>query len=489
MRFLTRSLVGLFLVALSIAFLAAGGFAVKSALEARGRGPANSRAATERVFAANVIALEFGTQQPELTAYGSLRAVRELELRAPAAGTIAELSRNFVEGGQVAEGEVLLRLDPAEAEAARATAAASRAEAEAALAQAERGLALSRDDLLAAERQAVLRRAALDRQRSIGEKGFGKTADVETAELAASAADQAVLNRRVALSSAEAGLDQARNALRRSEIALSEAERRLADTEVRAAFAGQLSGISAVQGRLVSNNEMLGTLIDPTALEAAFRVSTAQYSRLTDAQGALVPTLAQVGLDLGAEQISVSAELVRAGAALEAGQAGRLLFARLAGARGMKVGDFVTVTLSEPPLEGVAKVPASAVGADGQVLVLGPDERLRAVPVEVLHRQGDAVLIRAAALQGGQEIVAERTPLLGAGLKLRPLRVGTDGAALAAEPPATVVLDAPRRARLIAFVEANNRMPADTKARTLAQLQKDAVPLEVVERLESRIGG
>ena len=155
----------------------------------------------------------------------------------------------------------------------------------------------------------------------------------------------------------------------------------------------------------------------------------------------------------------------------------------------MKVGDFVTVTLSEPPLEGVAKVPASAVGADGQVLVLGPDERLRAVPVEVLHRQGDAVLIRAAALQGRQEIVAERTPLLGAGLKLRPLRVGTDGAALAAEPPATVVLDAPRRARLIAFVEANNRMPADTKARTLAQLQKDAVPLEVVERLESRIGG
>ena len=489
MRFLVRSLFGLLLVALSIAFLAAGGFAVKAALEARSAGPGQAPKGRERVFAANVVTLEFGAIAPALTAYGQLRATRELELRAPAAGTIADLSRNFVEGGQVAAGEVLVRLDPTEAKANRDSAAASKAEAEAQLALAKRSLTLAHDDLAAAERQAELRRAALDRQRSIGAKGFGTTADAETAELAVSAAEQAVLSRRSALSAAEAGLDQAQNALRRAEIALSEAERKLAETEIRADFAGQLSGVTPVAGRLVANNEILGTLIDPTALEVAFRVSTAQFSRLTDAAGALVPLPVEVSLDAGATRITVPARLERAGAAVETGQAGRLLFARLGAVQGLKAGDFVTVSLSMPVLENVALLPAAAVGADGKVLVLGEEDRLRAEVVEVVHRQGNDVLIRASGLRAGQEVVAERSPLLGEGLKLRPLRQGADGRALAPEKPAQVVLDAERRARLIAAVEANSRMPAEAKARMLSALQQDTVPADMVERIESRMGG
>ncbi|MGD9918190.1 MAG: efflux RND transporter periplasmic adaptor subunit [Paenirhodobacter sp.] len=485
MRFLTRSLMGLFLAALTFGLLAAAGFVVKSALDARGQGPSRPAAARERVFAANVVALDFTTRTPELTAYGEIRAARELELRAPAAGTIAELSPNFEEGGSVSAGELLVQLDPAEAKAARDSAVASKAEAESALALAGRSLDLARDDLVAATRQADLRRSALERQRSIDAKGFGKQADTEVAELAVSTADQAVLSRRSALSSAEAGLDQAKNALRRAEITLSEAERKLRDTEIRAEFAGQLSGISAVKGRVVSNNEMLGTLIDPAALEVSFRVSTAQFARLTDARGALIPARAQVRLDLGRDMLTAEAVLVRAGAAVETGLTGRLLFARLEAPGAFKPGDFVTVTLDEPALENVAQVPAAAVGADGTVLLLGPEDRLAAVPVEVLHRQGDSVLIRAADLASGQEIVAERTPLLGARLKLRPLRAGADQAAA----PATVVLDAERRAKLIAFVEGNSRMPAETKARMLAQLAQEAVPADVVARLEERIGG
>jgi len=54
---------------------------------------------------------------------------------------------------------------------------------------------------------------------------------------------------------------------------------------------------------------------------------------------------------------------------------------------------------------------------------------------------------------------------------------------------ATIRLDANRRARLIAFVESNDRMPAERKSRALEQLQDDEVPLTLVERLESRMGG
>ena len=44
-------------------------------------------------------------------------------------------------------------------------------------------------------------------------------------------------------------------------------------------------------------------------------------------------------------------------------------------------------------------------------------------------------------------------------------------------------------AELIAFVEANKRMPKQAKERVLAQLQEPEVRKELVERLEGRMGG
>ena len=46
-----------------------------------------------------------------------------------------------------------------------------------------------------------------------------------------------------------------------------------------------------------------------------------------------------------------------------------------------------------------------------------------------------------------------------------------------------------RRAKLIAFVEGNQRMPSEAKERVLAQLSELQVPAQVIERIESRMGG
>ena len=102
-----------------------------------------------------------------------------------------------------------------------------------------------------------------------------------------------------------------------------------------------------------------------------------------------------------------------------------------------------------------------------------------------MRRQGDDVLVRSRELSGAQ-IVAERSPLLGAGIKVRVLRA--EGEAPPAAPE-TIALDPERRAKLIAFVEANNRMPKEAKERVLAQLQEAEVRKELVERLEGRMGG
>ena len=84
--------------------------------------------------------------------------------------------------------------------------------------------------------------------------------------------------------------------------------------------------------------------------------------------------------------------------------------------------------------------------------------------------------------------MAERSPLLGAGIKVNPLRPGgADGAQALPAAPEMVALDPDRRAKLIAFVT-EGRMPDDVKARILGQLEQDEVSSETIARLESRMG-
>ena len=101
----------------------------------------------------------------------------------------------------------LVRLDPADAQAARDRAHNDLLDAQAEERDAERALLLARDELKAAQDQADLRDRALKRQQDLQDRGVGTAATVETTELAAAAARQSVLARRLAVAQAEAGAD------------------------------------------------------------------------------------------------------------------------------------------------------------------------------------------------------------------------------------------------------------------------------------------
>jgi hypothetical protein len=93
------------------------------------------------------------------------------------------------------------------------------------------------------------------------------------------------------------------------------------------------------------------------------------------------------------------------------------------------------------------------------------------------------VILDAGAL-AGREVVTARTPLLGAGIRIRPVRGGD-----AADVPGLVALTPERRAALVADVKADAAMPAEAKARLLDQLAQDQVPAQVIRRLEQPVGG
>lgn len=486
MRFLRQSLMGLFLLSVTLGLLVYAGQMVRDAVQERMADEPRARQARERVFAVNVVRAEPQTVTPILTAFGEVQSRRELEVRAATAGQITELADGFEEGGHVTEGQLLVQIDPGDAQLALDRISSDMLDARAEQAEAQSALLLARDELAAAEEQAALRQKAFERQQDLLRRGAGTAANVESAELAASTARQSVLTRRQAVAQAESRVSQAATALERVRIALAEAQRRLDDTRITARFTGTLADVNAIEGRLVSNNEQLARLVDPLALEVTFRVSTAQYARLLDEGGALRKAPVQVTLDVFGTDLVTQGLLVRDSAAVGEGQTGRLLFARLDAPKGLKPGDFVTVEIEEPPLDRVVRLPSSALDAENNVLVLGEEERLEELSVTLLRRQGDDVLVRARGL-GGRDVVAERTPLLGAGIKVRPLRPG--GAAEVPAEPEMLELSDERRAKLRAFVEANNRMPAEAKARILAQLEQPRVPAQMVQRIESRMGG
>ncbi len=485
MRFLSRALIGLFLTALSVGLLAMAGYTTFGALQARWADDGQAPPTRERVFAAEVAPLVFGEETPVLTAFGEIRSRRTLELRAPAEGTVIELAEGFEDGGAVVAGQLLLRIDPSEAQSARDTAGADLQDAENELAEATLAVELAREEVEAARMQAELRARSLQRARDLAERGVGSTAAVETAELEEASANQQILSQRRALATAEARVDSAGTALDRRRIALAEAERMLAQTELRAEFGGVLTEVDIAAGRLVSRNERVAALIDADALEVAFRISTAQYIRLLDADGNLPRQPVRVVLDVFGLDLQADATLTRESGSVEEGQSGRLLFAEIDDARGLRVGDFVRVEVDEPPLPFVARLPSAAYGSDGQILVLGEDNVLEAVEVELMRRQGDDVLVNGGRDLQGRNVVLARTPVLGDGIRVTPIL--PDAAEAPAEPE-TIALDPDRRARLIAFVEGNTFIPTDVRERMLRQLTEDEVPTAMVTRLEERMG-
>ena len=522
MLFLRRSLVGLFLFSVTLGLMAWAGGMFWGALQERLNREAQVRPARERVVGVNVIEIIPATVTPVLTAFGEIRSRRTLELRASAAGRVIALAESFEDGGEVRAGQVLARIDPTDAEAALELARTDLAEAEDELRDARTALTLARDELAGARSQAELRTQALTRQRDLQTRGIGSAAAVEEAALQASSAEQSVLSQRQAVATAESRVDQAGNALSRQHLNVAEAERALADTELRAGFDGIMAEVTAVEGGLVTENEILGQLIDPDALEVAFRVSTSQYARLLDESGSLIDLPIAVSLDVMGEDLSVAGTISRVSAQAGEGLTGRLIFARLERIGGFRPGDFVTVRVEEPELPDMVVLPAAAVSATGEVLVVGADNRLDVAQVQIARRQGNEVIVTASDLAGAR-VVSERSPLLGAGILTRVLNdeaeevaegggragrpsgpggaggrggagpggAGPRGAAETADASAgeMVTLDAERRARLVQFVEANTRMPDQAKARMLAQLSGDQVPAQLIAQLESRMGG
>ncbi|MFD0980099.1 efflux RND transporter periplasmic adaptor subunit [Tropicimonas aquimaris] len=488
---IARTGAGLAIGGVSLALLLSAVGVIHDAWSDRVGSAGKTKQPRERSYSVNVATLTVETVAPIITAYGHLESGRTLELRAAVAGKLVSLSEDFRDGGVVEAGDLLFAIDPARLETAFALAETDVAEAVAAKAEAESALELARLEAEASREQLELRQQAAERQQGLRERGVATEADVEAATLSRAAAAQTLLNRQQVVAGDEARLAQAEIALQRKTIALEEGRRDLSEAEHRALFAGVVSDVTAIEGRLVSVNEQLGVLIDTGALEVAFRVTSNQYARLLNDQGAMRKADVEVLVQRGRSTTTVPARLDRAGAEREEGQIGRLVYARLTDPdpNFVQQGDFVTVRIPERPLEGVATVPASAVTTYGKILLIGDDNRLEEYQATLLRHQGDEIIVGDVPF--GRQFVEVRALQLGPGIQVTPIVPAPESASFTAPiAPATsdtVALDDDRRAAIIAFIEASEQMKPEKREQWLAELAQPEVPRATVERFEAKI--
>jgi HlyD family secretion protein len=308
-----------------------------------------------------------------VTANGWIRPHRRVDVQADVMGRIIEL--NVKEGQRVTRGQVLLRIDPAQLEAAYGRAQAAVNEALAREAQ-------TRANLLQAER-------AHERLRQLGssDQNLVSRQQIEEAET------QLAVQRQL-LTAANYGVAQARSAL-------EEARDRLSKTTIRAPMDGVVTrlnveeGSTAIVGTMNNPGSLLLTIADLTTMEAVVRVDETDVPRLLVGDSAVITIDAFSRQKFTGRVTEIGYSAVRS--PLQQGAA--------TGAQGQAIDYEVVITLDNPPesLRSDLSVSADIVtdkrtaALSIPIIALTVRERLAA---EALSSEDPAVTAAAAAIAG-----------------------------------------------------------------------------------------
>ena len=358
--------------------------------------------------------------QPSILAYGEVVAQRDVELRALVAGPVVAVGENFVNGGTVRAGDLLVEIDPfeyraavTEAEAALAEARAQLAESRAELGAEQAGLAEDRTQLALAERELARREALLA-------KGTAAQKTVDDALVRRSERARAVSATERRAAGLRARLARQDAVIARSRVALERAERDLENTRLIAPFDGYLTGISAALGKRLGVNDRVVRLLDQARLDIRIQLSDGDYGRLVSSAAGLRGRPVEVTWRAGERNFPFRAVIQRADGEVDAASGGVRVYARIedAGARvPLRPGAFVEVRIPDRVYRGAARLPETAlVGGDTVYAVV--EGRLEPRPVALLARVGNDVVV-SGGIADGERVAATRFPEIGPGVKVQ----------------------------------------------------------------------
>ncbi len=354
--------------------------------------------APERIWAVDTLEVTVGDIQPELALFGEVVAGREIDLRAFVPGEVLEVGENFREGGVIAQGDLLVAIDPFEYRAALDERQAQLSESRARLNEIRARLKQFRDDFRRAQNLAS--------QGNVSAKFLAKSRSDMAAEAARAEQQKAVIAR------LEVGVRRARRNLQKSRLI--------------APFDGFVHDVAADVGKRVNSNDRVGGLIDADRMEVRFSMSNSQYGRILAASGDMEGRDAKIIWRVGGGDITFHAVVERVGARIAAAKGGVDVYARIkasalesASDKALRPGAFVEVSLPDRAYSNVVRVPSTALHEEtgGSTVYVVRDFRLEPRAVEVAARIADDLLV-SGDLDDGDVVVTTEFPGIGPGIRV-----------------------------------------------------------------------
>ena len=491
MNFLLRSFLGLIILSITLGFLIFGSFVLIDALKKRSEKSDNRRFQKERVFAVNVETLNKQIASPKILSYGEIYSKRMLEIRPLVSGRLDYVSEKFVEGGYVKSGDILFRLNQKDYLNELEIAEIDLEDTKAQLSEAISKLDYANLEFEVSELQLNLRKNALDRQTQLAESGLITSSQLENTQLSFSSSKQQFLNKQNLVKSSKNAIEKLKIQLKRRSITIDKAKRNLDETEIKAPFDGIIASVNILPGSVINKNEKLGTLLDPNSLDVMFNLSANEFARVIDKDGKLLNLDITAYLKLSNKDIPFSGKIERINPEIMNIGSGRKLFAsiNLGENKTLRPGDFVVLEIKEPSLKNITVLPSSAVTIDGKIFILEEDNRLKEIEVTILRRQGNEVIVSGAPTN--KEYVMQRSPQLGNGLKIKPLRKKDreiSNSVNLSKNNELVTISPEKQKKLINILDKLDRMPKSVKDRLYEEINSGKIKAKTLKRLEKNMG-
>ena len=413
-----------------------------------------------------------------------------LEIRPLVSGRLDYVSEKFVEGGYVKSGDILFRLNQKDYLNELEIAEIDLEDTKAQLSEAISKLDYANLEFEVSESQLNLRKNALDRQTQLAESGLITSSQLENTQLAYSSSKQQFLNKQNLVKSSKNAIDKLKIQLKRRSISIDKAKRNLDETEIKAPFDGIIASVNILPGSVINKNEKLGTLLDPNSLEVMFNLSANEFARVIDRDGKLLNLDITAYLKLSNNDIPFSGKIERINPEIMNIGSGRKLFAsiNLGENKTLRPGDFVVLEIKEPSLKNITVLPSSAVTIDGKIFILEEDNRLKEIEVTILRRQGNEVIVSGAPTD--KEYVMQRSPQLGNGLKIKPLRKKDreiSNSVNLSKNNELVTISPEKQKKLINILDKLDRMPKSVKDRLYEEINSGKIKAKTMKRLEKNM--
>ncbi len=378
-----------FKILLGIAILAVAGGAVFLLWLNK---PKAEVAGLEKVLpAVEVLEVKSADRTMEVASQGVVEARKTTQVASEVAGRVVFVSNKFDKGGEFKEGELVIKLDAADYEAAVAQAKASLAEVK-----------------LALETEEARAEQAKRDWDNLGRAGAAKDLTLRKPQLVS-----------------------ARARVEASEATLKKAQRDLAKTEIKAPFAGRIRKIKTELGAYLMPSSPVVEYYTTEPYELRMPVSLDELQFVKNVKAGGCGASVKIVTVAGGELFTWKGEVVRNESEVERQSRSVYLVALMEGASeevGVRLqpGLFVQAHIEGGVLKGGFQVPMKAFQDLDHILVVDENNRIEIRRVKVVRREGDMAIISEGLKQGERICLTSLTDVI-EGMEVRIVEEAVKG--------------------------------------------------------------